>query len=129
PVIVHHPITSWSRDRWLALTSSDGSETTLLCPHKEDEADTWPARKGDQEVAFDLAAALGATIQAQRSDFNFDAGDFAADSETVFVRPSVLLRNVQRTVAGRDELTRLLADALHRRIEWLEGSPDHHVGM
>jgi hypothetical protein len=36
---------------------------------------------------------------------------------------------VQHTVASRDELTDTLAKIFGRRIVWLDGAPDHHVGM
>src|SRR5437870_2675566 len=45
------------------------------------------------------------------------------------VRPSVLLRNVQRTVRTREELIDSLSALLKRRLLVLEGAPDHHVGM
>jgi hypothetical protein len=127
PVIVDHPITSWSRDRWLALGDETG--TLLLCPQSEEGADVWPARKGDGQVAFDLAEALGPNVAAKRSDFNFDGGDFAADSETVFARPSIDLRNVHHTAASRADLIESLSKLLKRRLVVLDGAPDHHVGM
>jgi N-dimethylarginine dimethylaminohydrolase len=129
PVIVRHPITSWARDRWLALGASRGEGTTLLCPRAEDGADVWPARQGDQQVAGDLAAALGPGVRSIRSDLYFDGGDFAADSETAFARPSILLRNLQRTVATREELVESLSGVLKHRVIVLEGAPDHHVAM
>jgi hypothetical protein len=129
PVIVGHPITSWSRDRWLALGAAHGRPATLLSPHGEDGADVWPARKGDQRVADDLAAAPGSGVYARHSDLYFDGGDFATDGETVFVRPAVLLRNLQRTVATRAELIESLSALLKHRVLLLEGAPDHHVGM
>jgi hypothetical protein len=129
PVIVGHALTAWSRDRWLALGGATGPETVLLCPRGEEGADIWPARAGDQRIAEDLAAALGKGLTARCSDFYFDGGDFAADGETVFVRPRVLLRNVQRTVADRTELAAGLEAALKRCIVLFDKAPDHHVGM
>jgi hypothetical protein len=129
PVIVRHPITSWARDRWLALGGARGDSTTLLCPRAEDGADVWPARQGDQQVAGDLAAALGPDVRSVRSGLYFDGGDFAADGETAFARPSILLRNLQRTVATREDLIESLSGTLKRRVVILEGAPDHHVAM
>ena len=63
-------------------------------PRGEDGAKVWPAREGDERVAGDLAAALGRGVISRRSDLYFDGGDFAADSETVFVRPAMVLRNL-----------------------------------
>jgi N-dimethylarginine dimethylaminohydrolase len=128
-VIVHHPITSWARDRWLALGAPGTEGTTLLCPRAEDGADVWPARQGDQQVGGDLAAALGPGVRSVRSDLYFDGGDFAADGKTVFARPSIVLRNVQRTVATREELIESLSSTLKHRVIVLEGAPDHHVAM
>ena len=110
PVIVGHPITAWSRDRWLALGACGGQPAVLLCPRNEDGAAVWPAREGDERVAGDLAAALGSSVVSRRSDLYFDGGDFAADGETAFVRPAVLFRNLQRTVETRQELLDHLAD-------------------
>ncbi len=129
PVLTDHPITSWSRDRWLALIGAEGKLTTLLCPAKEDGADIWLQRHGDQQVAFDLVQALGHDCAAHCSDLSFDAGDFAADRDTVFVRPSVALRNVQHAARDRAELTEMLAKTLEHTVVWLDGAPDHHVGM
>ena len=126
-VTVDHPITCWSRDRWLAL--GEGPPTcTLLRPRGEMGADVWPAREGDQRVADDLAAALGG-VTAVRSELLFDGGDFVADDETVFVTPDVLLRNLQRTVATREELIERLTAVLGRDVVLLRDAPDHHAGM
>jgi hypothetical protein len=129
PVIVGHPITSWARDRWLALTPPGGGPTTLLHSRAEDGAAVWPAREGDQRIADDLAAALAPDVRARQSGLYFDGGDVDADGETAFVRPNVLLRNVQRTVATRDELIAAMSRLLGRRVVLLDGAPDHHVGM
>ena len=129
PVLVGHPMTAWSRDRWLALGACGTQPAVLLCPRSEDGAAVWPARQGDERVADDLAAALGARVFSRRSDLYFDGGDFAADAETVFVRPAVLFRNVQRTVATREELLGRFAKLLKRRIVLLDEAPDHHVAM
>jgi hypothetical protein len=128
PLVVSHSITSWSRDRWLALGGTHNQPTTLLCPRGEDGAEVWPARKGDERVADDLAANLP-RVRARHSDLYFDGGDFAADGETAFARPAILLRNLQRTVSGRAELLAVLSAWLKHRVVVLDGAPDHHVGM
>ncbi len=129
PVIVDHAITTWSRDRWLALGASKDQTAVLLCPRSEDGADVWSAREGDQRVAEDLAAALGPSVSSRRSDLYFDGGDFTADNETVFVRPATLFRNLQRTVETREELIENLRTLLKRRVVLLQDAPDHHVAM
>jgi N-dimethylarginine dimethylaminohydrolase len=129
PVIVGHWITAWSRDRWLALGACGSQPAVLLYPRSEDGAAVWPAREGDERVAGKLASALGSSVDWRRSELYFDGGDFAADRETIFVRPAVLFRNLQRTVETREELLDQLAATLKRRVVLLEDAPDHHVAM
>ena len=128
-VAVDHPITSWSRDRWLPLGPARGGPTTLLCSRAEDGAAVWPTRAGDQRIADDLATALAPGVRARRSDLYFDGGDFDADGETAFARPSILLRNIQRTVKTREDLIAALESLLQKHVVVLDGAPDHHVGM
>ncbi len=130
PVIVGHPITGWSRDRWLALRPAGGGETvTLLCPRAENGAEIWPDRAGDQQVAADLAAALAPGVAALPSDLYFDGGDVAADESTAFVTPAMPRRNIQRTVQDAEELRERLAAALDRRVVLFHDAPDHHTAM
>jgi len=130
PVVVGHPITTWSRDRWVALAPAPGADlTTLLSPRGEAAGEIWPARAGDELVGNDLAAALPSALRSRHSELYFDGGDFLADGENVFVVSRVLPRNVQHTTDTRDELLRILASELKRRVILLEESPDHHAGM
>ncbi len=130
PLAVEHAVTCWSRDRWLALAPSDPRiSTVLLSPRGENGASLWAARQGDQRVAGDLAAALFPAVASRRSELFFDGGDFVADSETVFVTPAVLMRNLQQTVGTRRELEQRLASVLRRKVVLLHRSPDHHAGM
>lgn len=130
PVVVSHPMTTWSRDRWVALTpSSRGQPTTLLSPRGEAAEEIWPARAGDERIGMDLAAALAGRVWARRSELFFDGGDFLADSENVFVVPRVLERNIQQTAESQEQLLRMLAEAFKRRILLLDESPDHHAAM
>lgn len=130
PVVVGHPITVWSRDRWLALApAADAGPTTLLCPRNELGVDVWPARAGDQRVGADLAARLGRSVVSVRSELYFDGGDVVADGETVFVTPAVLLRNLQRTVQTQEELIERLSKLLKRKVVLLRDAPEHHAGM
>lgn len=130
PVIVEHEITSWARDRWLALRpAGDSHAITLLSPQGELGADGWPARKGDESVGESLAGALAPDVAAVRSELYFDGGDFVADNETAFVTPNVRLRNLQRTVQTEQELQQRLEELLGLKIVQLKGAPDHHAGM
>ena len=68
-------------------------------------------------------------VTGLRSDLFFDGGDFVADSETVFVAPDVLTRNLHQTVANDDQLSRQLKVLLGRHIVLLKDAPNHHAGM
>ncbi len=125
PVLTGHPMTTWARDRWLALSTRGGKGTLLLCPAVEAGEEVWPARAGDRRIAADLAAALP-HVDARRSGLVFDGGDFVADAETVFVSPRVARRNPGLTSA---ELHRRLSTVLERNVVLLEHAPDHHAGM
>jgi len=129
PVIVDHPITSWSRDRWLCLRPGADGVSALLSPRGEMGAGVWPAREGDERVGEDLAAALGPHVAAVRNGLLFDGGDFVADDETIFVTPRVLRRNLQHTVESRQELLERLSTVLKRKVILLDEAPDHHAGM
>jgi hypothetical protein len=130
PIFTNHPMTAWSRDRWVALQAPiPGDPITLLAPHNENGAETWPARQGDQIIAFDIARALSPAVVASRSSLEFDGGDLLCDGENIFVTSAVLHRNLNRSVASRDELIHTLEGTLHRPIILMDNSPDHHAGM
>ena len=127
PIIVDHPITVWSRDRWIALQSN--TVISLLSPRDEEGAEAWPARAGDARVASDIAQQLKPDVTARKMDISFDGGDLLANDKTVFVTPAVFTKNIGRTVETRQELLDLLARNLHRKIVPLDAAPDHHAGM
>lgn len=127
PIVVGHPITPWSRDRWLSLKGTSGH--TLLAPRGEAAEDSWPERKGDRRSASDVASGLPGFV-ARRSDLYFDGGDFVCDDQTVFVTPAVLIRNLHRTVESKEHLQRSLESLMPgRRIVLLDAAPPHHAGM
>ncbi len=128
-VVVGHPITPWSRDRWLALGRENEGPTTLLCPRSEKGGQIWPERVGDARVGQDLAETLGGRVVFQRSSLFFDGGDFVADEQRVFVTPDVLLRNLQQTVQTRRDLRVHLESALNRKVVLLDDAPPYHAGM
>jgi hypothetical protein len=130
PIITHHPMTAWSRDRWVALRPAwPSGATTIWSPRGETAEEIWPARAGDERVGQDIAAALGSSVKAVRSSLYFDGGDFLSDNDNVFVAPRVLQRNIQHTVGGREELLSALAGEVKRRVILLDQAPDHHAGM
>ncbi|MGA3182916.1 MAG: hypothetical protein ABSF38_21555 [Verrucomicrobiota bacterium] len=130
PILTHHPITAWSRDRWVLLTPASASGApTLWSPRGETAEEIWPARAGDERVGQDIAAALGPAARAVRAELYFDGGDFLSDSDNVFVAPRVLARNVQHTVGSRLEFLAMLASQVKRPVILLDEAPDHHAGM
>ncbi len=131
PVVVDHPMTAWARDRWIALQPSvrGGKVTALVSPRGEMGADNWPERKGDENAGDDLARAVGASVVSLRSDLYFDGGDFVADSETAFVTPNVLKRNLGQMVQSREELVQRLEKLVGRKVLLLDRAPDHHACM
>jgi len=130
-VVVNHVMTPWSRDRWYAEAMATGSTgiTTIVPPCEELAAGSWRARAGDALLAADLQRNRPAQFRMRRSLLAFDAGDFLADGRHVFVSPSVLLRNMQRTAHTRDQLAAQLERELGHTPVLLEHAPLHHVGM
>ncbi len=130
PIVAGHPITTWSRDRWVTLApATAGGATTLWSPRGEAGDEIWPARAGDARVGRDIARTLAPTVLSRRSALYFDGGDFLADGDTVFVVPRVLQRNIQHTVMSREEFLGLLSREFRRRIILLDVAPDHHAAM
>ncbi len=130
PMLTRHPITTWSRDRWVALAPvSKSAPATLWVPRGEVAEEIWPARAGDERVGQDLAWALAPLVRAHRSDLYFDGGDFLADDKRVFIVPRVLQRNLQRTVSSREVFLATLQAELQREVILLNEAPDHHAGM
>ncbi|MCG3183701.1 MAG: hypothetical protein ICCCNLDF_01809 [Planctomycetes bacterium] len=130
PIFVDHPITSWSRDRWICLRPAGSAVAyTVLSPQGEMGADAWPERKGDEQIGDDLAAALAPHVTAVRSPLWFDGGDFVCDEETAFVTPNVRKRNMQNTVKSEEELLARLREITGRKVVLLKNAPDHHAGM
>jgi hypothetical protein len=128
PIIVNHAMTTWSRDRWIALAPAKGM-TTLLHQPQEASAEVWPERAGDERISADIARVLSSSVIARRAGFYFDGGDFLADDHAVFVTPRVLRRNIQRTTPGRKQLLEDIANVLRRRVVLLDDAPDHHAAM
>src|ERR1039458_3259638 len=65
PVITHHPITTWSRDRWVLLTpASPAGAATIWSPRGETAEEIWPARAGDERGGQGIATALGSAARA-----------------------------------------------------------------
>ncbi len=130
PLITGHAMTTWSRDRWVALEPpSPGRPVTLWSPRGEAGGQVWPARSGDEKVGWDIATASQHAVLARRSGLYFDGCDFLTDAENVFVMPRVLNRNIQQTVKNQQEFLDVLAREFKRNVILLKEAPDHHAGM
>lgn len=129
PIVVGHAMTTWSRDRWVALEGTGRSPITLLAPRGEAGDEIWPARAGDKRVAEDLSAALAPRVRTRPSSFYFDGGDFLADRENVFLAPRVLQRNIQCTTKTRRDVVEALSAEIRRHVTLLNRAPDHHLAM
>ena len=103
PILTGHAMTAWARDRWISLEPGPGeSASTLVAAGAENGAEIWPQRKSDQQIAQDLARAIGK--RSLRSGLYFDGGDLLADSHSVFIAPGAIMRNIQHTCADQAEL-------------------------
>ncbi len=129
PLVTGHEMTTWSRDRWLAL-SQDGDGICLLTARGEDGQDAWPQRKGDGRIAFDIAQRLRAEgVTAARSELKFDGGDFVALPDRILVTRRVLAGNLALGIHSKREVLDLLEAHLGRRVVVLADAPDHHMGI
>jgi hypothetical protein len=63
------------------------------------------------------------------SRLQFDGGDFVCDSESAFVNPSVIQRNIPSVVRDEKKLSDELAQLLKRKIFLLRDAPMHHTEM
>ena len=127
PVIVNHPMTPWSRDRWVTLRRDPGA--ILLLSNSEEGSEIWPQRKGDEQLASDLSVREGSPWIVRPSGLFFDGGDFVNDDRTAFIAPGAIRRNLHSTVASEVELIERLSTLVGRRIVLLPDAPDHHAGM
>ena len=134
-VVTGKAITTWAKDRCVALQSPDHPDAAVLCaPARTTTAS--PLRTNDQEVPYRLAQDANNLFRVRDTDADFDGGDFLATSRHLFAGPAIIDKNAPRsgsrfrTIA---ELTDYLCDRMSRRITWLGKnsgeSPPHHLGM
>ncbi len=122
-----HPLTCWSRDRWLALADPAGT-VALVLPEQEDAAAAWPGRAGDGAAGGELAQRMRGVTAGKRG-WQFDGGDVVADERTAFVTERMLRRNLGKMGATPAEVADRLGALLRRRVVWLMDGPDHHACM
>jgi len=124
PIIVGHPITTWSRDRMAAL--SDGH---VLSPPRIGSSSG--ERAGDWDVPFAIAKARGE--RPRLSDIVFEGGDLAATRHTIFADANLVTHNLGRGDATPAHLRESLQRTFAQDLVWLGDAvgdvPEHHIMM
>ena len=127
PVVVSHAMTTWSRDRWLALGPSPGGRMLLLAPRGKTRPACGPRgrptdcgrsgrrarpRRGGPHQRPVLRRRR---LHGRRRDGLRAAGRAAAEPAT--------------HGGHAEELVARLESILQRRVILFDDAPDHHVGM
>lgn len=118
PLIAGRPISTWAKDRFIAVRSGD--RLRLLVPHRPPDA---AAGADDWRVAWDLAESLGAEVRIL--PIEFDAGDLWVSGGRAFLHRDLLRMNGG---TAPDEILRMLRVELGAEPAVIDGPP-HHVGM
>jgi len=129
PVLVHRPITTWSRDRYSLVVQ--GARRRLLVRPRPQEG---PApRRNDWHAPFALARTVGGDVKVKPVPLIFDGGDLIATGRHVFATALLQARNEEGTLAQRPALSRWLRHNLGREPVLLgrraDRVPGHHIGM
>jgi hypothetical protein len=129
PLVVGRPITTWSRDRYLAARR--GGRPVLIAPGQAYAS--LASRANDWLVPWVAGLRLAPRVDVVGAPFAFDGGDFAVDEERAYATALLVERN-RGTRLG--DPAALLAEL--RRYAGVEtllvgSSPDevpaHHIGM
>lgn len=118
-VEVGSPITGWCKDRFLVARAS---RNNLICPRAD--ASGLGARINDALVAPVLAHAYPGRYTAVHADLDFDAGDFLQTRSRVIVSDVLWRRN-----GSPPNFQKRLAGMFEQKVIYLDGAPDHHIGM
>ena len=134
-VVAGKPISTWAKDRFVALAVRGQDTSPLLCaPARRYNVN--PLRANDQEVPYVLAQHASRSFEVRGVEADFDGGDFLATKRHFFASPMIFDKN-RPAAASRfrnvDELKRYLERMMSRNITWLgekaDEAPPHHVGM
>lgn len=112
PVVTGKPITTWSRDRFVA---AEGVVVVPPAPH-----DGVEARRNDHAVPFNLG------MPTRIAPFRFDGGDFCAIGGRVVATSTWAARNPERRP---EDLVREAERLFGMPVVYIPNAPDHHVGM
>jgi len=130
-VVVGKEITTWAKDRFTAMSVPGIPGFVVLCAPARTRAAS-PLRTNDQEVPYCLARDPSRLFRARGTDADFDGGDFLATARHLFAGPAIIDKNspgagMRFRTAG--ELKKYLDRKMGRKATWLDGAPDHHLGM
>ena len=131
PVFTHHPMTAWSRDRWVALKLPDATgPTTLLSPKGENGQDSLarPRRRFPHRGRTSPTPSPPSS-RPNAAGCSSTAAIFWPTAPFVFVTRALLERNLQHTVTTREKLLEAISRDLHLQPVLLEDGPPHHAGM
>ena len=130
PVIVDHPLTTWSRDRMASLEATPGGAGSILAPPRVSTASA--ARAGDWAAPFAIARAVYHAAP-RISEMVFEGGDLAASAHHVFADVNLVNRNLGRRDATRAHLEAGLRRTFTQEVVWLGDEvgevPEHHIMM
>lgn len=125
PVVLHHSLTTWSRDRLAAIDHGG-----VLAPPRVTVGDG--PRAGDWEAPFALAREIYGT-RPEIADLVFEGGDLAASPSFVFADANLMTRNLGRGAASRGRLEATLQRTFSQQVIWLGDAPgeipEHHIMM
>ena len=128
PVVVDHPLTTWSRDRMASLTGPRGE--SVLSPPRISVASG--ERAGDWDAPFAISREVY-HAPPKISDYVFEGGDFAASAHHVFADINLTGRNLGRGDATREHLEAAVAHTFAQDLVWLGDAigdvPQHHIMM
>lgn len=117
PVVVGRPITTWSRDRFVACEDGD-----VVVPCEAHPGA--PERRNDALVPCAFASADGRDVRV--APFRFDGGDFLAAGGRLIASCAWARRNPERTSS---DLVAAAERLFHEEVVYVPEAPEHHVGM
>jgi len=127
-VVVGKSITTWAKDRFVAMRALDGRELAVSCAPVRTRSPN-PLRRNDQEVPYHLARTFAKLFGVRGATVDFDGGDFLATADHLFAGPGIYAKNATQSPSA---ITQHLADILSHPVTWLGDpgtTPPHHLGM
>jgi len=135
-VVVGKPISTWSKDRFVAMHVPGRRNFSVSCaPARTRTAN--PLRTNDQEAPYCLAQQLPQWFGVRDTTVDFDGGDFLATAGHLFASPAIIEKNAPSAGArfpSAAALADYLGQQMGRPITWVGGeraqdAPPHHLGM